>query len=245
MVETRNLGVVPFRLLTRKRAGMSLELIDVVKSYREPEGTTLPILNIPHFTVGPQEQVALVGSSGGGKSTLLNLIAGITTADAGQILIGGIDVSKLVEPARDRFRAERIGYIFQTFNLLPAFTAYENVLLGMSFSRGKADPARAKQLLERIGLGRRLSHKPGQLSVGEQQRVAIARALANKPQLLLADEPTASVDPTNQEAILELIGELCREQQTALLLVTHDPQVAQRFDRIARLAEFNQVLQPS
>jgi len=224
---------------------MSLELIDVTKTYREPDGSPLPILHIPHFTVAAKEQVALVGSSGGGKSTLLNIIAGITTADSGQILIGGTDIARLVEPARDRFRAERIGYIFQTFNLLPAFTAYENVLLGMSFSRGRVDPSRAKQLLERIGLGRRLTHKPSQLSVGEQQRVAIARALANKPQLLLADEPTASVDSANQESILELIAELCREQETSLLLVTHDHQVAQRFDRIARLAEFNQVLQPA
>ncbi|MCH8829077.1 MAG: ATP-binding cassette domain-containing protein, partial [Planctomycetes bacterium] len=142
------------------------------------------------------------------------------------------------EPARDRFRAERIGFVFQTFNLLTAFTALENVLLGMSFS-GKANKGRAKELLDRVGLSGRLRHRPSQLSVGEQQRVAVARGLANSPSLLLADEPTASVDLGNQELILQLIRDTCRENSVSLLLVTHAPEVADQFERVEKLSDFN------
>ncbi len=138
---------------------MSLSLKNVRKSYLLPDGTRLPILGIRSFEVKPGEQVALVGSSGGGKTTLLNAIAGITTIDEGEIRVDGIEISRLPEPSRDRFRAERIGIVFQTFHLLPAFSALENVLLGMSFS-GKANRARAKELLERVGLGQRLDHRP-------------------------------------------------------------------------------------
>ena len=222
---------------------MSLELKNVRKNYREPNGHDLPVLDIPHFKLEKGEQAALVGSSGGGKTTLLNVISGITKPDSGEGLIDDIEITRLPEAARDRFRAERIGFVFQTFNLLPAFTAFENVLLGMSFARGKADRAHAKQLLESVGLGHRLTHKPAQLSVGEQQRVAIARSLANRPSLLLADEPTASVDPANQETILKLIREICKEHNVSLLLVTHSPEIAAQFDRTIPLQEFNKVLQ--
>ncbi|HBN76061.1 MAG TPA: ABC transporter ATP-binding protein [Planctomycetaceae bacterium] len=222
---------------------MSLELKNVRKNYREPNGHDLPVLDIPHFKLETGEQAALVGSSGGGKTTLLNVISGITKPDSGEVLIDDIEITRLPEAGRDRFRAERIGFVFQTFNLLPAFTAFENVLLGMSFARGKADRSHAKQLLESVGLGHRLTHKPAQLSVGEQQRVAIARSLANRPSLLLADEPTASVDPANQETILKLIGEICREHNVSLLLVTHSPEIATQFDRTIPLQEFNKVLQ--
>lgn len=222
---------------------MSLELRQIWKSYRQPEGGDLPVLDIPHFVMQAGEQVALVGSSGGGKTTLLNIIAGITVPDSGQVIIGGVDITKLPEAARDRFRAERLGFIFQTFHLLPAFTALENVLLGMSFARGKADRNYARELLCEMGLKDRLGHRPQQLSVGEQQRVAIARALANKPQLLLADEPTASVDPANKQVIMDLITQACREHEISLLAVTHDPEIAERLQRIVPLKEFNQVLQ--
>lgn len=217
---------------------MSLELKNVTKSYREPGGGVLPVLQIEQFSLQQGEQVALLGPSGGGKSTLLNVISGISTADSGEIRIGGIDLAKLPEPARDRFRAERIGFVFQTFHLLPAFTALENVLLGMSFS-GKVNRQYARELLQRVGLGARLQHKPAQLSVGEQQRVSVARALANRPVLMLADEPTASVDPANQEVILKLLQETCREHNVTLLLVTHAQEISRRFERVEQLDQFN------
>ncbi|MFO0917640.1 MAG: ABC transporter ATP-binding protein [Planctomycetaceae bacterium] len=218
---------------------MSLELRNVKKSYRDPSGARLNVLNVTEFQLATGEQVALVGSSGGGKTTLLNVIAGITSADSGSIKIGGIETFGRHERWRDRFRAERIGYVFQTFHLLPAFTALENVLLGMSFGGKRADRSQAKRLLERVGLGHRLSHRPVQLSVGEQQRVSVARALANTPQLLLADEPTANVDPANQQNILDLLRASCREHNVSLLLVTHAPEVAKQFDRVEKLADFN------
>ncbi|MDB5337340.1 MAG: putative transporter ATP-binding protein [Planctomycetaceae bacterium] len=218
---------------------MSLRLKDVRKSYVEQDGTRLPILGIPEFTLQTGEQVALVGESGGGKTTLLNVISGITTPDAGQVVIGNTDLTKLSEPARDRFRALKIGFIFQTFNLLPAFTALENVLLGMSFSGQKSDTKRAKDLLARVGLSHRLNHRPATLSVGEQQRVAVARSLVNRPALLLADEPTASIDAQHQATVLELIREACHEHNCALLLVTHSAEVAGQFQRVERLKDFN------
>lgn len=223
---------------------MPLVLNDVRKSYREPDGSPLPILNVERFEIAPAEQVALVGQSGGGKTTLLNVISGITTADAGAVIVDGVDVTRLSEPARDRFRAERIGIVFQTFNLLPAFSAYENVLLGMTFA-GRTDRAFARELLSQVGLGHRLGHRPGQLSVGEQQRVAVARALANRPRLMLADEPTANVDVANQDLVLKLIRDACTEHKVSLLLVTHSQDVAQQFGRVENLAEFNRIGTPS
>ncbi|MFG0332759.1 MAG: ABC transporter ATP-binding protein [Maioricimonas sp. JB049] len=217
---------------------MSLQLQNVKKSYREPDGHILPVLNVESFSLEQGEQVVLVGESGGGKTTLLNAISGITTVDSGKVIVDGIDITLLPEAARDRFRAERIGIVFQTFNLLPAFSALENVLLGMSFA-GRNDRDFARQLLERVGLSKRLSHRPPQLSVGEQQRVAVARALANRPRLMLADEPTASVDIANQNTILGLLRETCREQDVSLLLVTHSQDVARQFDRVEPLASFN------
>ncbi len=220
---------------------MSLELIDVKKAYRQPDGGTLQVLNVPSYKMNQGDQVALLGSSGGGKTTLLNAIAGITAIDSGKIVIQGHDIARMPEQVRDRFRALHIGYVFQTFNLLPAFTALENVLLGMSFRGKAADKKFAVDVLKRVGLGERLHYRPGQLSVGQQQRVAIARALANVPGLLLADEPTANIDPANQEKILDLILEACREYNVSLLLVTHSPEVSQRFERVEHLHEFNQL----
>jgi putative ABC transport system ATP-binding protein len=185
--------------------------------------------------------MVLVGRSGCGKTTLLHVIAGISRADAGTIRVDGVDMTRLSEAGRDRFRAAKIGYIFQTFNLLPGFTALENVLLGMTFARGRKDPARARHLLDRVGLAHRAAHKPPAMSVGEQQRVAVARALANRPALILADEPTANVDRGHQRQIIELIRETCREEQVALIMVTHSQEVAQQFDRVERLEEINRV----
>ena len=219
---------------------MSLLLTDVRKSYVEPDGAKLPILGIRRFEIAEAEQVVLVGESGGGKTTLLNVIAGITTPDSGAVTIDGVDIATLSEPMRDRFRARKIGFVFQTFNLLNAFTALENVVLGMSFAGQGGDWKRARGLLDRVGLSKRMSHRPSMLSVGEQQRVAVARALANQPRLLLADEPTASVDTAHQETILTLIREACEEHRCALLMVTHSPDIASRFARVERLKEFNQ-----
>jgi len=220
---------------------MSLLLENVKKSYREPNGATLPILDIERFELKENEQIALIGESGSGKSTLLNVISGITAADSGKITISGTEIASMAEVVRDRFRAERIGFVFQTFNLLPAFSALENVLLGMSFSRKKPNRDRAKELLSLVGLEHRLHHHPKQMSVGEQQRVAVARALANQPKLLLADEPTANVDLANQDTILKLLRDACAENQIAMLLVTHSQEVAKQFDRVETLTEFNKV----
>jgi putative ABC transport system ATP-binding protein len=172
----------------------------------------------------------------------LHVIAGISRPDSGQVLINGLDITRLSEAGVDRFRAERMGYVFQTFNLMSGFTALENVLLGMTFARGRKDTARARSLLERVGLGHRLTHKPSALSVGEQQRVAVARALANRPKLLLADEPTANVDPGNQQQIVDLIRETCGEEGISLLIVTHATEVAEQFDRVDRLDDINQAI---
>ena len=223
---------------------MSLDLQDVKKSYREPGGSLLPVLNVPEFHLSQGEQVALVGQSGGGKTTLLNVISGITAVDSGSVVVDGVNVAQLPEPARDRFRAEKIGIVFQTFHLLPAFTALENVMLGMSFS-GKTDRQYARDLLEEVGLQQRMRHRPSQLSVGEQQRVSVARALANRPTLMLADEPTASVDVANQDKVLSLIRQACTEHNVSLLLVTHSQDVSARFERIEQLHEFNRLEVPA
>jgi putative ABC transport system ATP-binding protein len=219
-----------------------LLLKDVQKSFREPDGTALPILDVKHFQVAAGEQVVLMGRSGSGKTTLLHVIAGISRPDAGVVQINGCDITRLPESGRDRFRADHIGYVFQTFNLLAGFTALENVMLGMRFGRSRPDALRARGLLERVGLEHRLTHKPAMLSVGEQQRVAVARALANRPKLLLADEPTANVDATHQQVIVDLIRETCREENVALLLVTHTPEVAEQFERVDHLDRFNQAV---
>lgn len=218
-----------------------LELRGVKKSYVEGNGNRLPILDIAELTVAAGEQVILLGRSGCGKTTLLQVIAGISNADEGAVIIDGLDITQLSEPGRDRFRAAKMGYVFQTFNLLPGFSALENVLLGMTFGKGKRDTQRARHLLDQVGLGHRMTHKPASMSVGERQRVAVARALANEPRLLLADEPTANVDAANQQNIVDLIRESCRTENVALLMVTHATEVADQFERVERLEEINQV----
>jgi ABC-type lipoprotein export system ATPase subunit len=219
-----------------------LQISDLKKSFREPDGGTLPILDIKEFHVSEGEQVVLMGRSGSGKTTLLHVISGISKPNSGSVRIDGTDIVRLSEAGRDRFRADKIGYVFQTFNLLPGFSALENVLLGMSFAGNKIDSARATSLLDRVGLKHRLTHRPTALSVGEQQRVAVARALANRPKLLLADEPTANVDSGHQQQIVDLIRQTCREENVSLLIVTHTPEVAEQFNRVDRLEDFNQAV---
>ncbi len=180
----------------------------------------------------------LAGESGSGKTTFLNLIAGILRPDAGVIQIDGAAVSSLSEAQRDRFRARTIGYIFQTFNLLQGYTCLDNVLLGMSFGAG-VNRAFAEELLKRVGLGERLHHRPRQLSSGQQQRVAVARALANRPKLVLADEPTGNLDHKNAREALALIRQACRENGAALLLVSHDREVLGQFDKVQDFSKIN------
>jgi ABC-type lipoprotein export system ATPase subunit len=215
---------------------------NVQKSYREPDGSRLAVLDVPRLELAAGEQVVIRGRSGGGKTTLLNAIAGLTTVDRGRIQINSTDITRLPEVARDRFRARQIGFVFQTFNLLAGFTALENVLLGMTFTGQRRDASRAEELLKRVGLGQRLTHKPAALSVGEQQRVAVARALVNRPVLLLADEPTANIDPAHQQQVIDLLREVCRAENVAMLLVTHADEVARQFERVEHLDELNRVV---
>ncbi len=219
-----------------------LKLENIKKSFLQPDRQVVPILDIPHFEIARGEQVVLIGPSGCGKTTMLHTIAGITKPDAGQVFLDGIELTRFSEAARDRIRADKLGYVFQTFNLLPGFSALENVVLGMTFASKKIAPLRARQLLEQVGLGHRLHNKPAAMSVGEQQRVAVARSLANQPALLLADEPTANVDPRNQQQIVDLIKHSCQSENIALLLVTHSMEVAEQFDRIVKLEELNLVV---
>lgn len=218
-----------------------LKITDLKKSYISPEGENILVIDIPHFALETGDQIALMGDSGSGKTTLLNLIAGILRPDSGSILLSGRDMSSLAESGRDRLRAENIGYIFQTFNLLQGYSALENVMLGMMFSSGE-DKSLALSLLERVGLTGRVNYKPGQLSVGQQQRVALARALANRPKLVLADEPTGNLDFRNSGEAVNLIRGICSENNAALLLVSHDQNVLDKFERVEKLSEINRAL---
>lgn len=218
-----------------------LEISQLKKSFADPEGGRHTIIDVPAFSLTEKTQVALRGGSGTGKTTLLHLIAGILKADSGSIRLSGQEVTSLSEPECDRLRAGTVGYIFQTFNLLPAFTALENVLLGMSFGPGE-DRDFARALLRRVGLGERLQHYPRQLSTGQQQRVAVARALANRPKLVLADEPTGNLDALSGTASLRLIRETCAENGAALLLVSHDREVLSQFETVVSLESINRAV---
>jgi putative ABC transport system ATP-binding protein len=218
-----------------------LTITDLRKSFPSPEagGQPVEIVRVARFELAAGQQLALRGESGSGKTTFLHLIAGLLAADAGRIDLDGVNVAALGEAARDRLRAERIGYIFQTFNLLQGYTVLENVLLGMSFGGGRMDRGRAAALLERVGLGARRHHFPRQLSTGQQQRVAVARALANRPRLVLADEPTGNLDRRRGQEALALIREACAEAGAALLLVSHDPDVLGQFTYVRDFADLN------
>jgi len=215
-----------------------LDVTDLQKSFASPEGEKTLIVDVPRFQLADGEQAAVRGASGSGKTTFLNLIAGILQADQGSIMVAGQEMTKLSESGRDRLRSKTIGYVFQNFNLLQGYTALENVMLGMLFGPG-VDKARARNLLERVGLLHRMTYRPSQLSIGQQQRVAVARALANRPKLVLADEPTGNLDQRHAGEALELIRETCRENGAALLLVSHDPAVLALFDRSEDLADLN------
>jgi putative ABC transport system ATP-binding protein len=229
---------------------MSLKLTNLVKQYVGPDGSIVPVIDIPNFQLAEGEQAALIGSSGSGKTTLLHLIAGILVPDSGNIVFGSpaqgeVDITTLSEAQRDIFRGTYLGYIFQTHHLLPGFTALENVLLGMSFTGRGHDAAWAKRLLQQVGLSDRLNYKPSRLSVGQQQRVAVARALANRPTIVLADEPTGALDPANAQQVLDLMRNLCKEVNASLLLVSHDMDIARQLPRRISLAELNRAATPA
>ena len=199
-------------------------------------GTGLTILSDISFEIGAGESVAIVGVSGSGKSTLLGLLAGLDTPTAGHVRINGHDLSALDEDGRAALRARMLGFVFQSFQLLPAMTALENVMLPLELAGTRDARAAARAMLDRVGLSERLTHYPKQLSGGEQQRVAIARAFVTQPALLLADEPTGNLDTATGSQVIELMFELNRERRTTLLLVTHDEALSRRCEKVIRLA---------
>jgi putative ABC transport system ATP-binding protein len=201
-------------------------------------GRPLVVLHALDLTVESEGFVAIVGPSGSGKTTLLGLLAGLDRPSAGDVTVGGVQLTSLSEDARARFRAENVGFVFQTFHLIPTLTAFENVLVPLELAgrAGDGAQARAHDLLQRVGLEGREHHYPAQLSGGEQQRVALARAFANRPRILFADEPTGNLDAETGARVVDLLVELNREARTTLVLVTHDPDLAGRARRIVRLA---------
>lgn len=216
-----------------------IELADIRKTYETGE-LQVPVLHGISLTIMPGEFIALTGASGSGKSTLMHILGCLDRPTSGRFLMEGHDVSTLTRDERAAVRNEKMGFVFQSFNLLPRTSAIENVLLPLSYARKRVEHreavTRAKELLDRMGLGDRMKHEPSQLSGGQQQRVAIARALINRPALLLADEPTGNLDSTTSEDVLKMFGELNKEGIT-VMLVTHDVGIAAHAKRIIRLRD--------
>ena len=213
-----------------------LAVRNLTKEYRSG-GDALAVLRNVSFDIAAGETVAIVGPSGSGKTTLLGLLAGLDTPTRGTVLLDGIDLAPLDEDARARLRGARVGFVFQSFQLVPTLTALENVQVPLELRGIRDSDARAKDLLERVGLGSRTHHFPTQLSGGEQQRVAIARAFVNRPRVLFADEPTGNLDGATGEKIVGLLEQLNREDGTTVVHVTHDQQLARRMGRSIRLAD--------
>jgi ABC-type lipoprotein export system ATPase subunit len=219
-----------------------IALQGVTKAFPLGDGRALEVINIPALELGEGSYTVLRGPSGSGKTTLLNLIAGITVPTDGKIWLDGAEIFALPEARRDRFRADHIGYIFQTFNLLAAFTALENVMLAMMFTprcSKREQRQRAMALLSKLGLTGRVSHRPHQLSRGEQQRVAIARAFVNDPPVILADEPCASLDPNTARVVLDEFLAICREERKTVLVVSHDERAMRGADQILDMTAIN------
>ena len=206
--------------------GLALRVEGVHKAFGK-----LEVLRGIDLDVSDHAVVCLIGASGSGKSTLLGLLAGLDNPSGGKVLLDGNDLFALDEDGRARLRGRMVGFVFQSFQLLPALTALENVMLPLELSGGKDAARRARAILERVGLGERLGHYPRQLSGGEQQRVAVARAFVTEPALLFADEPTGNLDSTTGEMIIELLFGMNRERGATLVLVTHDEHLAARCDR--------------
>ncbi len=210
---------------------MLLEIKNVFKQVTEPSGEVITISHASNFTLDKGGQILLTGPSGSGKTTLLHMIAGLMQPSGGEIYFNGQRIDNMPERKRDLWRAKNIGYVFQKLNLIEALTAEENILLAGYFAGGDmaALKKRTHSLLERVGLAAKKDVLPGKLSIGEQQRIAVVRAVINAPVLLLADEPTASLDAENSSIVLELLRSLCTENNTALILSTHDESVKQQF----------------
>jgi putative ABC transport system ATP-binding protein len=212
-----------------------LQTIDLNKSLKSGD-EALQILQDINLSFHAASSCAIIGASGSGKTTLLGLLAGLDLPSSGQILFEGKDITAMNEDQRAQMRAGKVGFIFQSFQLLPHLTAFENVVLSLEILNVVDARERAIALLQRVGLGERLHHYPNQLSGGEQQRCAIARAFAANPILLFADEPTGNLDQANGHKIIELLFELNREQQTCLIIATHDKELAQRCSRLIEIS---------
>jgi putative ABC transport system ATP-binding protein len=213
---------------------MLIEVDHVTKQVSDSTGT-LTILHDIHFALAARESVAIVGASGSGKSTLLSIIAGLDVPTSGTVRLAGEDLFKLDEDARAALRAKRLGFVFQSFQLLANLNALENVMLPLELLGRRDARSTARDMLERVGLGERLTHYPKVLSGGEQQRVALARAFVVKPAVLLADEPTGSLDFATGERVMALMFEMNREAGTTLVLVTHDKGIAERCQQQVRI----------
>lgn len=215
----------------------TLALIGIQKTYNRGTAAAVEVLRGADLSVAPGEIVALVAPSGAGKSTLLHMAGLLDTPDAGQVLLDGHDMSGLGDRRRTRARRDEIGFVYQFHHLLPEFTALENVVLpqrAAGVSKIEAE-ARARALLDRVGVAERADHRPAELSGGEQQRVALCRALANRPRLLLADEPTGNLDPETSDRVFAALMELVRDTGLAALIATHNLALAARMDRVVRL----------
>nr|WP_257608217.1 ATP-binding cassette domain-containing protein [Xanthomonas hortorum] len=217
----------------RSSTRTAIDVREVGKSVSGPEGT-LHILDNVSLTVSEGDSIAIVGASGSGKTTLLGLLAGLDLPSRGSIALSGQDLGQLDEEARAALRAREVGFVFQSFHLLPALTAEENIALPLELA-GREDPARVREVLEAVGLSARARHYPRQLSGGEQQRVALARAFVARPRILFADEPTGSLDQTTGAQISDLLFALNATSDTTLVLVTHDMTLAQRCHHIYRI----------
>ena len=215
---------------------MRIEAANLSKTYQQGK-LLVEALKPCSFIIESGEQVAVTGTSGSGKSTLLHLIGGLEEADSGVIQYDDMDFSKKYQAQRDEFRLEHIGVVFQSYNLLPELTAYENILLPVMLQNRKIDEGYARQLIERLDLSDRTDHLPGQLSGGQQQRVALARALINHPGLLLCDEPTGNLDKKNTQIVTQLLFDIANEFSVTLVVVTHDESIAKQFPRMMTISD--------